>query len=388
LGSLVHRPRSTATPMTLEDRVAYIAGNSSCGGAGRSAAPPLSLEPTIGETFMFRCDEADSFRDKRTRWGAFPLYVTDMMAICRPGSVTKVFFGDTNDSDREQIDSKTIVKSRFVDDRCGILLPLNLDRHFGAFFPLWMSLTYQQRVRGRVRLGKPQLSHLRQIPWGAKVGAIHWRGADTGSHDRGRDLGYSVRRSFVWGLNSTHDVQFAPKNGSGYTYNLKASVQHMLTFKYLLMLPGNDVATGLKWAMASNSVVFMPTPRKESWLMEGMLVPWKHYVPVEEPRELDARLQWAREHDNECVQISRRANAWIESILNQMFEPVPMLVQVAEDRLRCPTVADVMATPRERRWPKWDEPSCTSCLLQPCNPREHPCCVHPRSRVRATIAYK
>ena len=34
---------------------------------------------------------------------------------------------------------------------------------------------------------------------------------------------------------------------------------------------GNDVASGLKWMLASNSVVFMPLPRVETWAMESLL---------------------------------------------------------------------------------------------------------------------
>jgi len=34
---------------------------------------------------------------------------------------------------------------------------------------------------------------------------------------------------------------------------------------------GNDVASGLKWMLASNSVVLMPLPRRESWAMESLL---------------------------------------------------------------------------------------------------------------------
>lgn len=40
------------------------------------------------------------------------------------------------------------------------------------------------------------------------------------------------------------------------------------------------MATGLKWMLASNSVVFMPPPRFESWAMESLLKPWAHYVPI------------------------------------------------------------------------------------------------------------
>ena len=50
--------------------------------------------------------------------------------------------------------------------------------------------------------------------------------------------------------------------------------------RYVISVEGNDVATNLKWAMASNSVVIMPLPRVESYFGEGQLIPNIHFVPV------------------------------------------------------------------------------------------------------------
>ena len=86
---------------------------------------------------------------------------------------------------------------------------------------------------------------------------------------------------------------------------------------YLSFLSGNDVATNLKWLMAQNSVVLMPTPLKESWLMEGLLRPWVHYVPLDDPAEARARVAWMEAHEEDCLRIVRNANAWMQVILNQ-----------------------------------------------------------------------
>jgi hypothetical protein len=88
--------------------------------------------------------------------------------------------------------------------------------------------------------------------------------------------------------------------------------------KYALSIEGNDVATNLKWLMAQNSVVLMPTPLKESWLMEGLLRPWVHYVPLDNPAEARARVAWMEAHEVDCLRIVRNANAWIAAILNQI----------------------------------------------------------------------
>ena len=40
------------------------------------------------------------------------------------------------------------------------------------------------------------------------------------------------------------------------------------------------MASGLKWMLFSNSVVFMAPPTKTSWAMEEKLVPYVHYIPL------------------------------------------------------------------------------------------------------------
>lgn len=54
----------------------------------------------------------------------------------------------------------------------------------------------------------------------------------------------------------------------------KVDVRYLLEFKGIIMLEGNDVASGLKWALLSQSVVLMPRPRHTSWCMEELLEPW------------------------------------------------------------------------------------------------------------------
>lgn len=54
------------------------------------------------------------------------------------------------------------------------------------------------------------------------------------------------------------------------------SMSDQLKFKGVIMVQGNDVATGLKWALLSNSVVLMAKPTVSSWLMEEWLEPFVH----------------------------------------------------------------------------------------------------------------
>jgi hypothetical protein len=52
------------------------------------------------------------------------------------------------------------------------------------------------------------------------------------------------------------------------------SMADMLQCKGLISIQGNDVATGLKWALLSMSVVLMSPPTITSWAMEELLLPW------------------------------------------------------------------------------------------------------------------
>ena len=78
------------------------------------------------------------------------------------------------------------------------------------------------------------------------------------------------------------------------------------------------MATAITWMLASDSVVVMPPPTLEGWTLEGRLQPWVHYVPLESPDAIDARIRWLREHDGTRVQrIIHNANEFIKRLRRQ-----------------------------------------------------------------------
>ena len=85
----------------------------------------------------------------------------------------------------------------------------------------------------------------------------------------------------------------------------------MRQYRYTLSLEGNDVATDLKWKLASGLVVLMPTPTTESWLMEFALQPGVHYVAVETPADVPVKLAELRARPEEAERISGAARAWM-----------------------------------------------------------------------------
>jgi hypothetical protein len=95
------------------------------------------------------------------------------------------------------------------------------------------------------------------------------------------------------------------------TVNLEGFLKH----KAVLSLEGNDVSSGLKWNLYSNSVVLMPIPTKTSWAMEELLEPWVHYVPVfSNLSNVDDMLRWVDENDAAAEQIAKRGTLFMEDL--------------------------------------------------------------------------
>ena len=96
----------------------------------------------------------------------------------------------------------------------------------------------------------------------------------------------------------------------------KATIADFGRCKYQLSNEGNDVATGLKWQLYTDSVVVMPPPTMETWALEGALEPFVHYVPVKRDwSDLEARLTWAEAHPAAAANISANARAHVLRVL-------------------------------------------------------------------------
>jgi hypothetical protein len=96
----------------------------------------------------------------------------------------------------------------------------------------------------------------------------------------------------------------------------KVDIQYMMRYKAIIMLEGNDVASGLKWSLLSQSVVMMPKPKHTSWAMEERLEAWVHYVPLSDDLEdVEEKMQWVLSHDDEARRISERASLWMDDLV-------------------------------------------------------------------------
>lgn len=100
-----------------------------------------------------------------------------------------------------------------------------------------------------------------------------------------------------------------------------------LRHKFVLSIEGNDVATNLKWIMASNSLCFMKRPRFETWFMEGRLVPGHHYVELRDDfSDLEDKVLYYSQHTDEAVEITRNAQWYVAQFMDREREDLISLL--------------------------------------------------------------
>lgn len=86
------------------------------------------------------------------------------------------------------------------------------------------------------------------------------------------------------------------------------SIAGQLDYQFIVSVEGIDVATNLKWIMASNSLCLMRRPRYETWFMEGTLVPGYHYVELQDDHsDLPRKIDYYRRHPEEAEAIIANA---------------------------------------------------------------------------------
>lgn len=115
------------------------------------------------------------------------------------------------------------------------------------------------------------------------------------------------------------DLGQVNKNGGNLAWlKPKVSIFAHLEYKFILSLEGFDVATNLKWIMSSNSIAVMPTPKYETWFMEGSLLPDFHYIQIKgDYSDLEEKLSYYINHPAEALQIVKNANSYVKQFLDE-----------------------------------------------------------------------
>ena len=95
------------------------------------------------------------------------------------------------------------------------------------------------------------------------------------------------------------------------------TLDQQLKNKFIISVEGNDVASGLKWQLLSNSVVLMPKPRCASWLMEDKLEPGYHYILLKDDfSDLEEKYNWCLNNLEVCKKISQNATSYMQMFLD------------------------------------------------------------------------
>lgn len=176
-------------------------------------------------------------------------------------------------------DQPSIVKSRPIagDNRNSVVMKLDKLRHFARFPD---RLTFREKSKTAV-----------------------WRGASPGHSGLRRRLVEKFHR------HPRHDIGYV-QPFEGLAPKRFLTPQEQLRHRYILSIEGNEVATNLKWILASQSLCLMPKPAFETWFMEGTLQPGIHYVELRPDFEdLEEKIDHYDRHEDEALAIIAAANA-------------------------------------------------------------------------------
>lgn len=203
-----------------------------------------------------------------------------------------IHYGDNAPRNRDNL--PTVGKFRKGNDKSVIIWPLTIKRHYNPLIAL---------------------SSVKDPLWSEKKPVAVWRGGSTGK--RGDLVKQMLKKT------TTSDIDIGFSHIHEHKTDLKKfvkgemSMEEQLKYKYIISFEGNDIASGLKWQLASNSVVFMRKPRIFSYTMEDLLVPFVHYIPLNSNySNLDEMLSWAKKHDSKCQNIANQSKEFMRNVWN------------------------------------------------------------------------
>jgi hypothetical protein len=197
------------------------------------------------------------------------------------------------------------------------------DEYHGRFSPIiW-------RLNSRRHWGSLEDAARQDTPWEHKKGLAMWRGVLTGRIKGDTDIEVCQGNTRCRFVLDHADSKFIDCGLTNRGEKLSDDVVNgtkvvkkwvdMTTIqkhKVIISLEGNDVSTGLKWNLLSESVVLMPPPTRTSWAMEELLQPWVHYVPMlPDGSNAEVMVQWILNNDKEARRITERATLFIYDLM-------------------------------------------------------------------------
>lgn len=264
--------------LTVKERVSYYLGDIK---NQKMDSSKLDSKFIFDKPFLFSCQSKyESYENNR--------YIKDLRDLL--SSIDEDLSLPVQIGDKINTSSLALfTKARSVKNKNSILLKLNTVRHFGV---------NPKKV---------------DLDWNNKKESPIWRGSSTG-YNKEREL-FVEKYHEKYNIGFSHLVQ--NKNIDNKHIKGKVSIEEQLKYKFIISLEGNDVASNLKWILASNSVPIMKKPTKETWAMEGLLEPFVHYLPLDDDlSNLDSILDWANNNDNVCENIAFNGKVFMSQFSN------------------------------------------------------------------------
>lgn len=164
-------------------------------------------------------------------------------------------------------------------------------------------------------------------PWNQKKEIMFWRGSWTGVKNNQRWKEFARPKLAILSkhypdildakLTSAEDMKRAVEQEGGLLGKKKGIAEH-LAYKYLVDVDGHSCTWPRihDWLM-SNSVLLKQMSGDIQWFYEG-LVPYYHFVPIAaDLSDLISQFHWARMHDAECQEMTKRSNQFVKDYLTQ-----------------------------------------------------------------------
>ncbi len=164
-----------------------------------------------------------------------------------------------------------------------------------------------------------QMEELRQlwVSWEKKTDTAWWGGALTGElrkHNKTRAMTRRETLSYYRDNPSDQvhlhltELPSATTKPAGVELKSRFTKASAFAHKCLVLLPGNDIASGSSWYFCGNSVVLMPEPNLEHILFFE-IKPWVHYVPLESnPGDILVKLGWVLDNPEKAKNIVKNAH--------------------------------------------------------------------------------
>jgi len=178
-----------------------------------------------------------------------------------------------------------------------------------------------------VLLKLDSLRHFRfvrdKIPFSAKSPTAVFRGACHQPH----------RRAFLEntaGMPGTDIGDTRANAGQRFKKN-RLTIAEQLGHKFIISIEGNDVATNLKWILSSNSLCLMARPQLETWFMEGLLEPGRHYVELRSDyADLPEKIGFYSHNPAAAQEIIANAHAHVRQFKDPKSEAAASILVIAK----------------------------------------------------------